>query len=73
MAAFLVSTLLAFVGVIALVTALAVIIAGLIVLIIARKGDRPVQLTPRSAAVNVIALGCLVGWQAFDVLAGLTL
>jgi hypothetical protein len=73
MAAFFVSTLLAFAGVVALVAALAVIIAGLIILIIARKGDRPVQLSPGSAAVNAIALGCLVGWQALDILAGLPL
>ena len=73
MAAFLVSTLLAFAGVIALVAVLAVIIAGLIVLIIARKGDRPVELSPRGAAVSAISVGCLVVWQALDMLAGLSL
>lgn len=73
MADFLVSTLFAFAGVIALVAAVLSITSGLIVLIIARKGDRPVQLSPRSAAVNAIGLGCLIGLQAMDILSGVSL
>ena len=73
MADFLASTLTAFVGVIALVAAVASTLLGGFVMIIARKGDRPIELTPRRYAWCAMTLGVLLGWRALDVVASVSL
>ncbi len=73
MADFLVSTLPAFVGVVALVAAVASTLLGGFVRIIARKGDRPIELTPRRYAWCAMTLGVLLGWKALDVVASVSL
>ena len=70
---FLVSTLTAFGCVLALVAATAGILGGIAVVAIARKEDRPIELSPGSAAYCAIVIGVLVGWKALDVLGGISL
>jgi predicted small integral membrane protein len=73
MADFLVSSLIAFVGVAALVAAVAITLVGGILMIIARKGDRPIELEPRRFAWCAITLGVLMGGKALDVVASVSL
>ncbi|RXD02498.1 hypothetical protein EQZ23_17910 [Sphingomonas sp. UV9] len=68
MPGFLASTLIAFVGVIAVIGAIALAIVGLVVLAIERKGDRPIELSPRTFALSAIVLGTLIGTQALDLI-----
>lgn len=62
------STLLAFVLLVVLIGATAVVLGGVFVAIVARKGDSPVELSPRGAAICAITLGVLVGWNALGML-----
>ena len=73
MPGFLASTLIAFVGVVALVAAVAITLVGGILMIIARKGDRPIELEPRRLAWCAITLGVLLGGKALDVVASVSL
>ncbi|MGC5795886.1 hypothetical protein [Sphingomonas sp. NFX23] len=73
MADFLASTLIAFVGVVALVAAVAITLLGGFVMIIARKGDRPIEITPRRYAWCAMTLGALLGCKALDVVASVSL
>jgi hypothetical protein len=73
MADFLASTLIAFVGVFALVAAVAITLLGGFVMIITRKGDRPIEITPRWYAWCAMTLGVLLGGKALDVVASMSL
>ena len=73
MADFLVSTLITFAAVVALVAAVAITLLGGFVMIIARKGDRPIELTPRRYAWCAMTLGVLLGGKALDVVASVSL
>ena len=73
MPGFLASTLIAFVGVAALVAAVAITLVGGILLLIARKGDQPIELGPRRFAWCAITLGVLLGGKALDVVASVSL
>ena len=73
MADFLVSSLIAFVGVVALVAAVAITLLGGFVMISARKCDRPIELSPRGYAWCAIGLGVLLGGKALDVVASVSL
>jgi len=73
MPGFLASTLIAFVGVVALVAAGAITLVGGILMLIARKGDRPIKVGPRRFAWCAIALGVLLGGRALDVVASVSL
>ena len=73
MADFLVSFLIAFAAVVALVAAVAITLLGGFVMIIARKGDRPIELTPRRYAWCAMTLGVLLGGKAIDVVASVSL
>lgn len=68
MPGFLASTLIAFVGVIGVIGAIALAVVGIIVLAIERKGDRPIELSPRTFAFSAIVLGTLIGTQALDLI-----
>lgn len=61
MTAVFVSTLIAFVLLIVLIIAVVVVLFGTFVAILAREGDRPVELSLRSAAIVATTLGVLVG------------
>lgn len=73
MADFLVSSLIAFIGVVALVAAVAITLVGGILMIIARKGDRPIEFEPRRFVWCAITLGVLLGGKALDVVASVSL
>ena len=63
-----VNTLVAFAGVVLVAAAAIVAIMGGIVLLIARAGDRPVELSPRAAAICAVILAGLVGSNALAIL-----
>jgi len=67
------STLIAFVGIVALIAAVVITLLGGFVMVIARKGDRPIELTPRGYAWCAITLGVLLGGKALDVVASVSL
>ena len=73
MPGFLASTLIAFVGIVALIAAVVITLLGGFVMVIARKGDRPIELTPRGYAWCAITLGVLLGGKALDVVASVSL
>ena len=73
MADFLVSSLIAFVGVVALVAAVAITLLGGFVMITARKCERPIELSPRGYAWCAMTLGVLLGGKALDVVASVPL
>ena len=73
MPGFLANTLIAFVGVVALVAAVAITLVGGILMIIARKCDRPIEITPRRYACCAMTLGALLGCKALDVVATVSL
>ena len=73
MADFLVSSLIAFVGVVALVAVVAITLIGGLVMITTRKCDRPIELSPRGYAWCAIGLGVLLGGKALDVVASVSL
>ena len=73
MPGFLASTLIAFIGVVALVAAVAITLLGGFVMITARKCDRPIELSPRPYAWCAIGFGVLLGGKALDVIASVSL
>jgi len=73
MPGFLASTLIALVGVVALVAAVAITLVGGILMLIARKGDRSIELEPRRFAWCARTLGVLMGGKALDVVASVSL
>ena len=73
MPGFLASTLIAFVAVVALIAAVAITLVGGILMLIARKGDQPIELGPRRFAWCAITLGVLLGGKALDVVASVSL
>jgi hypothetical protein len=73
MADFLVSSLIAFVSVVALVAAAAITLVGSILMIIARKGDPPIEVSPRGYPSCAITLGVLFRGKALDVVASVPL
>jgi hypothetical protein len=57
-----------FTGVVIFGAALIVALAGLVVLSIARKGDRPVELSPRGAGACALFIGGVVASDVFVLL-----
>ena len=72
MPGFLASTLIAFIGVVALVEAVGAVLVALVMVGLAQKGDLPIKLSTRRFAFFVLTEGILVGWLAVVLLASVS-
>ncbi len=71
MTAIFVNALIAFVGVIVFMFVIAVGLTGLFVLVVARKDDRPIELSPRAGALCATCTAAIVAWQLVAMLIGM--
>lgn len=66
-----VNALVAFVGVLVFMFVVAVALMGLFVLIVTRKDDRPIELSPRAGALCAICTAAIVAWQLVAMFTGM--
>ncbi len=59
-----------FAGVVVFGAALLVALLGLCLICTARKGDRPVEMSPRGAGVTFLLLGAIFASNVFTLLVG---
>jgi len=59
-----------FAGVVLFGIALLVALLGLGLICIARKGDRPIEFSPRGAGVTFLLIGAIVASNVFTLLVG---
>ncbi len=62
-----------FVGVVVFGAALLLALTGFVLLCIARKGDRPIEMSPRAAGACFLFVGAVVAWNVFAMLVGTAL
>ena len=60
-----------FVGVVIFGVALILAFLGLAMLCITRKGDRPLELSPRCVGLWAVFIGTVVAWNVCTLLAGI--
>ena len=66
--AFVINALIDLCGIVVLGIALLHVVLGFVVLVIARKGDLPVEFTPRQVGACAIWIGALMAWQSIVAL-----
>jgi hypothetical protein len=64
----LVNTLMAFAGIVIFAGALLLALLGLLILIVARKGDGPVKFSPRAVGLCAMSVGGFVAGHAIMLL-----
>ncbi len=62
-----------FAGVVVFGAALLLALVGLILICIARKGDRPIEMSPRAAGASFLFVGAGVASSVFALLVGTAL
>ena len=62
-----------FAGVVVFGASLLLALTGFVLICIARKGDRPIEMSPRAAGACFLSVGAGVAWNVFAVLVGTVL